>query len=281
MTYPEFFGRPRFALCHLQVTNVCNLHCEHCGAGCEEPIRPESPRKLRRKARQMPLEILESFCERFKGIGEQDRHNFTGGEPTVVRPELLQQYMDVLHRYHRRMTIRTNGYGLRRLPEEYVKRFSEIWLDNHGTNARVIRETDTWLGTFYGGEIKHCTITGHINIRKAMQMDAGRTIWCKQWLKYLALTPEGVIHPCCGTTVIQAMLDDDRMDRELAKAGWSLENPNVVQTLLKWRKTVPSYVLHQCFTNCYYPVLFKAQTTPITSKSEDVLQCPMGKMVDD
>ena len=62
---------------------------------------------------------------------------------------------------------------------------------------------------------------------------------------------------------------------ELFKAGWTIHNPKLVNTLRNWRETIPDYVIDQCENNCWRPHLDVGQgTTRITLKKNDVIKKP-------
>lgn len=272
MRFNQIFSS-RFAIAHFQVTNHCNLHCENCGAMSHLGIRKDSPCIWMRRLWEMEPSTAMLFCERFHGVGEADWHNLTGGEPTAMKLSHLEALIDVFHHYGRALTIRTNAYGLRCLPEEYVQKFARIWLDDHDINAGVVQETLIWLRTFYKGVARHQHIPSHHDWVAAW--NAGkvhRTQPCGQWFRYLLVNPRGIVYPCCGMPGIVAIANEERIEAELRKAGWCLENRNLVETLKNWRKTVPSYIMETCLQRCYYPEYKRFPAARITLKENDVLR---------
>lgn len=278
MTFGELFGAKKFLHLTLSVTNLCNLHCEYCLNLCESPIQKDSPHIWRRNVWELSPAMLSIFCERMKGIGENDLHLLTGGEPTAIPVRRLQALTDVLISWKRKIALLTNGYGLMDLPKEYVRQISHIWLDNHGTNLEVVAECRHWLSDFGYRGVVHVKTSNkyHFNYRAGMAHPLNQGRRCRRWLTTPELSPRGILHPCCNTQWLMAHNNDTRMEDELKAAGWHVHNPDLVETLRNWRSTMPAYVNDQCLNVCWWPNNTVGGRVKITAKPNDVLQRKPG-----
>lgn len=262
----------RFQFFEFQVTNHCNLHCEHCSTLCDQPLHRDSPYLWRRSLSRMQPELLQAFCDRFQGVGHNDYHRLIGGEPTAMRLDHLRELIDILYQAGRLVSLRTNGFGVRLLGERHIRRCARIILDDHGINSEVVDETVEWLEKFYTADLSLRKIHCHYDLRKAAAVRRGRPRPCSFWLTSVTLHWTGVVHPCCVTPWLQAYNNDTRMDDELRAAGWSIDNPDLVATMRNWHNTMPAYVREQCQEHCWMLDLKRAPAARISLKPNDVLR---------
>jgi len=256
------------------VNNYCNLHCELCSDFSNIPIDPNSPLIERRTKWEIPLEEVELFCKRFDQVGLDKFVVLSGGEPTALPVETFNAMMDVFHRYRRKVIVLTNGYNLFGVSQSALQKASMIKLDDHGINHRHILDCVKYLKTFYRGHIRHIKTLYHYDLAKARKLEINKGGHCDRntlRTKIEVLIKQGVVYPCCAMASFDLYNNDLRMEEELTKAGWTLTNPNVLNVVKNWAKTLPEYVIHQCRDGCWWPRKHVGKVT-ITLKPNDVIR---------
>jgi hypothetical protein len=66
--------------------------------------------------------------------------------------------------------------------------------------------------------------------------------------------------------------NDKKMEEELTKAGWYLDNPNIINTVKNWKNTLPKYIHQQCRDGCWWPHKQILGKVKITLKPNDVIK---------
>jgi len=271
MNYQDFFGVRGFHSLVFGLTNQCNLHCEKCSGMFNFPIDPESPYPNRRTSWQLPVSDVETFCEKFKGIGEENNHRLTGGEPTAIAPELFEEIVEVLHSYGRRVTIITNGFGLMDIDHATLNQISTIFLNDHGINHEHVENCVKYLKPFYKGAIGRDSNTYHFDLWKAKDDQSNKGKKCGMWMTLPTLL-RGVFYPCCNMPLIGEFDQNPDIHNSFMSAGWALNDVDIVHNLRNWRKTIPRYAVDQCMDNCWQPNPSVGGRFDITSKPNDVIK---------
>ena len=139
MNYKQLFGIGRKHAFIFALSNYCNLHCEKCSGTFNFPIDPDSPHVHRRTKWDMPVSDVELFCELFKGYGETDRHRLTGGEPTALPMEHLEEIIEVFSSYNRLISIITNGYNLMGISRDTINKIGIIKQQNKQSHLNLLK----------------------------------------------------------------------------------------------------------------------------------------------
>ena len=253
----------------IKTNNYCNLHCEHCTNRCDIPLKKTNENIFRRKKWEISIDDLVLFCERFKGIGEDNIHTLTGAETTMIPISIIHEMIDVLHSYRRPMSIRTTGWNLIGLGENHINKISKIFLADHGINHKCTKECLAYLDTFYKHYVKVENYTKHLNLQEIVGHIMSKGKRCNDWMR----TPElvqGIIYPCCNMPWLMLNENTTRVKDELENAGWTVHNKNVVDVLREWRETIPKYVSNKCLNDCWAPRSSEiGHYVPITRKKND------------
>jgi len=258
----------------IKTNNYCNLHCEHCTNNCDVPISSNNENMFRRKKYELPIEDLILFCERLKGIGESSYHHMLGGEVTMMPPRKVEEIIELLASYHRRMSMQTVGFNLMGLDKNSLNKIDVINLDDHGINHQVIEDCEQYLSKFYRGNISTVVITHHFELTAAMRHPINKGKKCRSWMRELSFI-DSIIYPCCNAPWIMLKNNDTVMRDELYRAGWTIHNHELIDTLAHWRETIPQYVIDQCESNCWRPHEDVGQgATRITLKKNDIIKKP-------
>lgn len=271
-SYPEIEKFGRFVF---RFNNYCNLHCEHCSTLDDIPIRPDSPYPDRRKKWEMPLSTIERFCKRFEGIAEKTTHiRLFGGEFTALPIKKMEAIIETFHSYDRRMWLLTNGFNLLGLDKTHLNMMHNITLDDHGINHDHILNCMKHLKRVYKGKAHVIRMLYHWNLETAIKHELNYGKTCRP-LSELVKGPtfyRGVIYQCCNGPSVEAFQKNIKMNVELRRAGWTLDNPDVLETLNNWKNTLPQYVLDQCRYSCWRPHFKVGEKKRITLKKNDVIK---------
>lgn len=268
--FAELFGVDYFMRFLINVNNYCNLHCEHCSSLCDKSMLPESPYPFRREIYDMPLEEITDFCNAFKNIGKRDLHRITGGEPTAMPTKHLEDIIDEFYRNKRRTWLLTNGFNLMDLSEESINKLDKITLDDHGINHEHLEDCLNFLRGFYKGDVHWIDFSIHYNLEEARANLDNMGCDCNLIMRTPVLYKR-VIYPCCNTHYLESWDKNTRITESLKEAGWTLDNPNVLDALREWRTTLPKYVIKQCLNRCWQPNINLGTPVRITLKSNDVI----------
>jgi len=265
-----FLGIPRSSW-RIQTNNYCSLHCEFCCTMCHVPIHPESPYVDRRKKWEIKPRTIELLCERFKGIGERDPHRLAGGETTAMPLDLVEEIVEILYNHNRHVWLLTNGYDLMGLSQRCLDMLSHINLDDHGINREHILRCHKYLKENFKGRSGIVTTLVHEDWDCARKHpDNVRTEPCDGMMRSPTVS-RGAIYPCCMSSHTDLMRYDMPSNKALKDAGWTFENPDIVETLRNWRTTLPEFVYHKCLTDCPRPHNDICGSAKITLKPNDVL----------
>jgi len=276
MNFTELFRvKPDFTCFIFPVVNYCNLHCEWCSTLSHIPIRKDSPYPTRRSKWEASTKKIRLFCECFKSHGEDDIHRLTGAEPTCMPVKKLEAIIDVFKSYDRRLWMITNGYNLMGLSREYINKFSGLTLDDHGINHDHINACRKYLDRFYKGYVEVIVEEKHWNLVEAMRHPSNKGKHCQAMMRTPAVV-DSIIYPCGNLFNIGQINRDIRIREELLKAGWTLENPKIIQKLRNWKQTIPRYVLDQCLNSSWRPNWKVGESVNITLKPNDVISKPTG-----
>ena len=193
----------------------------------------------------------------------------------MVPVDKLRAIIDVFTEYNRKLWMITNGYNLLKVSEEYLNKFQGITLDDHGINQKHVEKCVNYLNGFYRGTVKVLHHHVHWDLEEAMRHPSNRGKTCRSTMRD-PMVARSVIYPCCNILNIERTRKDPRITRELVDAGWTLNNPSVVNALRNWRTTLPPYIKEQCLYNCWRPNLKVGRQTKITLKPYDVIAAGEG-----
>ncbi|MCQ8129472.1 hypothetical protein [Methylomonas rivi] len=253
-TYQDFFGTQNEVVVRINATNKCNLHCDHCDVGCHLPISKSSPNIFRQAPFVAESHDIEKFCEAFVGVGEENLHLLQGGEITILPMKRITRYVEVLSAYGRKVGMRTNGYNVVGIPDNTLSKLSCIYLTTHGVNQQAIDTACEYLARNYHGKVVVDRVIDHRNMETLIKHGQGSVeqgLKCNHLLATMTYIPP-VIYPCCNSWSIMHNLNDAHVHNLLIAAGWSVNNPNVKETVANWKQTLPrEFFENLCADSCY------------------------------
>lgn len=254
ISFRHLFGLSQNVTLRINATNICNIHCTHCDNDAHLPFSKNHDLIYRRKPLIARSSDIEAFCELLAGVGESDPHLLTGGEITALPISTIVSYIDVLHRYGRNVGMRTNGYNVCGIPKEKLQLLDRIHLNAHGVNQAAIEASSTYLDKHFRGTLILEETLQHRDLRSIVNHRRGtieQALTCDHLLSTLTFLPP-VVLPCCNTWALMNALNSDWMMTALTKAGWTIYNPDLRQTLQDWRRTLPQEFLQMfCADSCY------------------------------
>lgn len=254
ISFKDLFDIKQKVEVRINLTNVCNLHCDFCDHDAHLPFSKNGTKVYRRKPIVSPLRELEQLCESLKGIGESDRHVLQGGEITVLPVKVIIEVIDIFYSYGRNIGMRTNGYNLTEIPVDSLNKLNFIYLNNHGNNEEAIESCQEYLSINYIGLIINEENYFHRDLNKYLHHNEGTIddgLNCSHLLSTITFFPP-LVHPCCNSWALMNSLNDESIADSLIKAGWSTSNPDLLTTLLNWRNTLPKeFFSFFCAESCY------------------------------
>jgi len=254
MLFQDLFKIPQTVEVRINVTNMCNLHCDYCDNGCSIPFSKDNDKIFRRKPYIVQPEEITKFCHTLKGFGEQNLHILQGGEITVLPLDNIVQYIEIFCSFGRKVGLRTNGYNVCRLPIEILNQLECIYLNSHGTNQKAIDFCYNYLTKHYIGKViieknvYHRNLDSLVNNGKGT-IEQGKK--CSYLLATLTSIPP-VVYPCCNSWALMNALNSSKIRDALVNAGWTVDNPQLMETLMNWRQTLPRvFYKFFCADSCY------------------------------
>ncbi len=277
VAFQYMFQVPHDVVARVNVTNVCNLHCDYCDNGCHIPFSNANPRIFRRSPFIVEPNKVEALCRALVGIGESNMHIIQGGEITTLPREIVARYIDILTSFGRQVALRTNGYNLTGIPVEILNRLKQIHLNCHHINRSAIAHCRAHLAQHYHGEVVLETTHFHRNLDSVVRHGLGTSqqgIQCSHLLATLTFVPPA-IYPCCNTWALMNALNSSRIHDALVNAGWTVDNPHLRETLRHWRTTLPSEFFEVfCADSCYLQFPPERMSMyPIQPHTDDQVMC--------
>lgn len=252
--FQELFGIPHTVMIRINVTNICNLHCDYCDNGCHIPFSKNSSKLFRRKAFIVQPEEVEKFCYVLAGIGEQNIHLLQGGEITALPVDIIVRYIEIFQSFGRKVGLRTNGYNVTGIPIDILNQLECIYLNSHGTNQEAVDHCHYHLSKHYDGKVIIEQNFYHRDLDSLVDNGMGtieQGIKCSYLLATLTSIPP-VIYPCCNSWALMNALNSSIMRDALIDAGWTLDNPMLIDTFIHWRQTLPRIFYEVfCADSCY------------------------------
>lgn len=253
-SFQSLFEIDRKVEVRINVTNICNLHCNFCDHDAHLPFNKHGDKIFRKTPLVSTPEAVEQFCKVLSGVGEKERHVLQGGEITVLPVKSIVQIIETLHSFGRRIGMRTNGYNVTGIPLDSLNKLEFIYLDGHGNNQEAIEHCRAFLGKNYEGDVINEERLYHRDPAAFLNHGQGtieQGLNCNHLLATLTYFPP-IIHPCCNSWALMNALNDGTLGEMLIKAGWTADNPDLKNTLANWRQTLPKPFLETfCANSCY------------------------------
>ena len=221
---------------NLFLNRYCNLSCYSCAALGMNPPRDETT-----------IDELTAFLTNIKGYSPGITFMLTGGEPTAMDHGKLETICALIHEKGYKTALLTNGFKL--IPTEWI---DFILLDKHGINDNEIAKWEDHLKDKRYDTYEFREKQWHMDIPYSLKNNITEGAKCGNWITSATLWKD-VVYPCCNM-MCAAWWNND-VDKDLAQklreAGWSAYNPDLVNTILNWRETLPGEAYRVCQLKCW------------------------------
>jgi len=221
---------------NLFLNRYCNLSCYSCAAMGMNPPKDETT-----------LEELQAFLTNIKGYEKEPTFLLTGGEPTAIDHEKLEKICSLIHEMGWKTALLTNGFKL--IPTKWI---DYVVLDKHGINDEDIAKWEVHLEKENRDTYEFREKQWHMDIPYAIKDNLTEGARCSNWVNSVTLWKD-VVYPCCNLMGV-AWWDgdiDQKLASDLRYAGWEAYNPDLVDTILNWRETLPGEAYRMCMVKCW------------------------------
>ena len=215
------------------LNTYCNLDCYSCAA---------LGMKTKPPAVNTRISDIEKFLEQMTKLYPNTAIMLTGGEPTMY--PFIPQVCDLIHAYGFKVSILTNGFKI--YPPDL---FDFIILDYHNINDLNL---DEWKDNLEKSNTKWDIRMKqyHQDIPYAIKDNITKGARCSNWLRPLTLW-QNVVYPCCNIMCVEWWHDTFDVTMALIDAGWTVDNPNLVEYIQNWRETLPAEFYRLCSIGCW------------------------------
>jgi len=221
---------------NLFLNRYCNLKCYSCAALGMNPPRDETT-----------IDELTAFLKNIEGYKPGTTFMLTGGEPTAMDHGKLETICNLIHKKGYKTALLTNGFKL--IPTEWI---DIIILDKHGINDDEIAKWENHLKDEQYDTYEFREKQWHMDIPYSLKDNITEGARCGNWITSATLWKD-IVYPCCNM-MCAAWWDND-IDQDLAQklreAGWNVYNPDLVNTILNWRETLPGEAYRVCQLKCW------------------------------
>lgn len=245
----DFFGVDEFRHFSLPVTDNCNLHCVCCSTRSNIPINSDSNILCRREEYRIPLSDLRLFCEKLDGVGYNDWHRLTGGEPTLY-PELVEDCIKILDGYNRKICLFTNGFQVKCIRPEFMHKVGWIELDDHGVNHDDVVRTRRYLKDIgYEGWVHNIKYKVHYDLEYAMY-HSKNDVCCGHMCRVVMMFNH-TVYPCAHHYCTELFFNTFEFSELLRETGYDLDDDWMV-LLQNWRTSIHGDIWEMCYS-CWRP----------------------------
>lgn len=229
---------------NLCVNNFCNLQCFSCVSLCDKPM---GENVWRDQPRTMNPEILDVALKALMEYDKYEAVTFAGGEPTASPIKELKELAFIVRENDLKSIVLTNGYRVNKLD---LWDFDYFVLDDHGINEGDIRSSIRYFKEHGFQRYNVISTRLHRDFSKAREKGiVSRGLHCSGWGSLTIW--KDLIYPCCSMPQLEGWDNDKVVSDSLFKAGWTVSNPDLVDTLKNWKNTIPGEVLKKCYFSCW------------------------------
>ena len=228
------------------LTNNCNLSCDCCSVHADLPIDKQSVYPERRSLYRMKVAEIEKIVSRLDGMGQDDWHRLTGGEPTLYTEDCVDA-IDYLYSVGRKnICLATNGMHLMDLPVKTLNKVRWLELDQHGTNAELISKVQKYLREHYENYLRVIKYDMHYDLHFARFHPRNRW-YCGHVMRVVKFR-DNIIYPCGHFECLTSFRHDTDIQDLLMDHGWTLDHNDVPFLLRNWRETIPLDIFKYCLS---------------------------------
>lgn len=224
--------------------NFCNLSCYSCSSQCD---KPEGSTPFREKNYITPLHNIEKFLDLIDGFKPHRWLKLSGGESTLCGPEYLKELCEIGHSHKRKLSILTNGARIKECDPYW---FDFIQLDEHILNQKQVYEAATYFKQVGFNRFQILPTPFHRDLELQRKDHVSPGLHCEEWLKTISLYQD-TVYPCCVLPSLDGWNGDTRIREACRVSGLTIDNPELINAIKSWKKTVHPNLIYACSLQCW------------------------------
>ncbi len=234
--------------------NFCDQTCYSCSTKCDTPWRSNP---FRWEKHTTPLASIEKFQDLIDGYKPKHWNRLSGGETTLCGPDYVEEVCEISHQHGRAISLLTNGAKMLECDPHW---FEFIHLDEHIVNSDLIKEIRRYFKKVKFKRYQVWVTKEHRDLELQRTNHITKGPLCLDHMSAITLWRD-TIYPCCVLPFLDGWNEtkepsqdiefESKIRLSLRKAGWDLDNPNLVETMKNWKNTLPPVAVNACKTQCW------------------------------
>jgi len=226
--------------------NSCNIDppCYSCSAKCDTPW---GSNPFRWEPHTTPIASIEKFLDLIDGYRPRYWTRLSGGETTLCGPDYIEEVCELSHQHGRPISLLTNGARMLDCDPHW---FEFIHLDEHIVNSGLIAEVRKYFKDVGFSRYQVWVTKEHRDLDLQRKDHITEGLLCSANMEAITLWRD-TVSPCCVLPFLDGWNNNTLVRESLRAAGWSLDNPNLIETMKDWRNTLPAEAVYACQTKCW------------------------------
>ena len=226
--------------------NSCNIDppCYSCSAKCDTPW---GSNPFRWEPHITPLRSIEKFLDLIKGYRPKHWIRLSGGETTLCGPDYIESICEISHQHGRNISLLTNGARMLECDPHW---FEFIHLDEHIVNTGLIKEIRKYFKEVGFKRYMVWVTKEHRNLELQRTNHITEGLRCAAHMEAITLWRD-TVYPCCVLPFLDGWNGDTKVRDSMNASGWTLNNPNLVETMKNWINTLQADAVFACHTQCW------------------------------
>lgn len=224
--------------------NFCDQSCYSCSAKCNTPM---GSNPFRWEPHTTPLKSIETFLNRIDGYRPKHWIRLSGGETTLCGPEYIENICEMVHQHGRNISLLTNGARMLELDPHW---FEFIHLDEHLVNHDLINEIRRHFKKVGFKRYQVWVTKEHRDLDLQRKDHITEGLRCSAHMEAITLWRD-TVYPCCVLPFLDGWNNNTKVRESMIAAGWTITNPNLVETMKDWRNTLQADAVFACHTQCW------------------------------
>ena len=147
----------------------------------------------------------------------------------------------------RNISLLTNAAKLENIDPDW---FEFIHLDEHILNADKIRQARERFKREGYKRYQVWTTKEHRDLELQRKDHITKGLLCQANMEAITLWRD-TVYPCCVLPFLDGWNGNPKIRESQIEAGWSIYNPNLVETMENWRNTLLADSVYACHTQCW------------------------------
>jgi len=224
--------------------NFCDQACYSCSTKCDTPM---GSNPFRWEKHTTPLESIEKFLTLIDGYRPKFWNRLSGGEVTLCGPDYVEEVCEISHQHGRPISLLTSGARMLECDPHW---FEFIHLDEHIVNSELITDIRKYFKDVGFNRYQVWVTKEHRDLELQRTNHITKGFLCPDHMAAITLWRD-TVYSCCVLPFMDGWENNSKVRLSLRGAGWSLDNPNLVETMKNWRNTLPADSVHACLTKCW------------------------------